>query len=307
MTRMLLVRILQLGARKSMDASRKTLVICSNCFSTLCWATVKFVKRLSDFIPENLRARLGNTIVASWLRLLIMRLLKDNQSELFFIKQGPLKGLQIYTSLDRIDHYVEGTYEPEVIAEFYKHLSNGMCALDIGAHHGYASMLLSKLVGENGKVIAYEPVPENVEQFRKTIETNKLMNVILVPYAVSDETKEVIINMSRLYSSAMHFVDDNDTQSEHFHVKAVAIDDHIGGELVSRVDFVKIDVEGHEIEVLKGMLNTIEEFRPVIVCEVHNPDNMSRIVPFLEKYGYEVRTIRNIMPIQIVASIAKHG
>ena len=71
------------------------------------------------------------------------------------------EGLQDESRLASSSSFVYGSWEPEVVQSIQKHVMTGMTVLDIGAHSGFYSLLLSRLVGDGGKVFAFEPLPAN--------------------------------------------------------------------------------------------------------------------------------------------------
>ena len=81
---------------------------------------------------------------------------------------------------------VLGTYEPEVAAVLRREIAPGNVCVDIGAHIGYNALLMARLTGKDGKVVAFEPVPENFKMLEKNVTLNALTNVQLEPLAVND-------------------------------------------------------------------------------------------------------------------------
>jgi FkbM family methyltransferase len=262
------------------------------------WTSVKIIVFLYTLIPKKSRDRLANTRAACWNRLFLKKLAKDNSPDLFIIRKGPLKGSKIFTYLAYRDGYVNGNYEPEVTAVLNRYLSKGMTMIDIGAHHGYLALLVSTLVGEEGRVFAFEPAPENISLLSKTIEINSGNSIEIVPFAASSESSKVKLSQS---NSSTHSVLDLNDESATIEVEAVTIDSFLKESNVKRIDFVKIDVEGHEIEVLKGMKDTIKANLPMIICEIHNEENWHHFIAFIKDMGYETRTLRSQMPRQILA------
>jgi len=151
--------------------------------------------------------------------------------------------------------------------------------LDLGAHIGYFALLLSKLVGPRGKVIAFEPLSENIRTLEQNLTTNDCRNVVLERRAVAATTGTVILRLN----------DDNQLSStaslEHGRptavVDAVSLDDYVSG-LRERIDFVIMDVEGAEAAVLRGMRATLMRDRPILVVELHGFDLYGQDHPALQ-------------------------
>ncbi len=161
----------------------------------------------------------------------------------------------------------------------------GQTVLDIGANFGVFTKLFSQLVGPSGTVIAFEPVPQTFRTLAAGIERFHLPNVQVVNKAVSDQVGTVLIEVPQykenkgenLYEA--HIVREPNSQNA-FPVNTATIDSL----QLSRVDFIKIDVEGHELEVLRGGRETLEKYHPKLMVEVTSP----RTVEFLcREMGYE--------------------
>jgi FkbM family methyltransferase len=140
----------------------------------------------------------------------------------------------------------------------------GMIALDLGAHIGYYTRILSKLVGPMGKVLAFEPNPENVEVLRRNLRGYR--NVEIYPYAVSDANGTCTLFISPGHSN--HSLVAGFTQAEgEVEVQAVAID----GLGLGSVGFIKMDVEGAESLALQGMRETIGRSKGLHLLMEFNP------------------------------------
>jgi FkbM family methyltransferase len=149
-------------------------------------------------------------------------------------------------------------WEPYNIALMRQYINEGDVVLDIGANIGFFSVVLSKIVGDNGKVHAFEPVLENF----KLLEFNcsKLSNTVLHYYALGNETGNVTLssehgNMGNSYIT-------NESAGD---IKLLKLDD-----LAIDPKFIKLDVQGFEYDVLLGGLETIKSNRPVMIIELED-------------------------------------
>jgi FkbM family methyltransferase len=190
------------------------------------------------------------------------------------MRQPLLVELESFKIYVRRDDWVVGAqiirdkiYEPHVTREMRPLLRSGAVMVDIGANIGYFSLLAASLMGPSGKVIAFEPLFDNCELINLSIRANNLGNIVVYPYAVA-ETEQMLAfiiegsdgTMAEL--SAGQFVPPHD-QLAH----AVTLDKMLRDE--PKIDLVKMDTEGTEARVLKGMLNIIRHHRPVIFTELH--------------------------------------
>lgn len=176
-------------------------------------------------------------------------------------------GYRIHISPAEKLGYLLGTDEPHLQKAIRQYVAAGDTVYDIGANVGYVSLSLAKRVGPHGRVIAFEPIPQNIEAFRKNIAVNGIDNVQLREVAASDHAGNAVIRMAENSSTASLVWHRNNPSATEFSIDTVCID-----ELVERGDFaypkfVKIDVEGAEGSVLQGMRRTIAAARPVLFVE----------------------------------------
>ena len=139
-------------------------------------------------------------------------------------------------------------YEPETVAYLREHVKSGDVVLDVGANFGYYTVLFSKWV-QHGIVHAFEPVPENYGILK--LNTYSRPNVVLHKKAISNKVSSRWFYKNRSYGG--HGLIPKTLMNGRFLVETIPLDDYN----FRRVDWVKIDVEGHEGEVLDGMRDVI--------------------------------------------------
>ncbi len=154
------------------------------------------------------------------------------------------------------------TYEPHVTAAIKRALKDGQVFLDIGANIGWHTLTAATMLKDSGRVIAVEPNPRNVQLLYHSITANKLENVTVFQYAASDETKLLQL-LSGTSNGIVRELPEDSAYCEY--VQAVKLDDLIGSD--TRVDAVKIDTDGHEPKVLRGMSGLIKKYHPIIFSE----------------------------------------
>ncbi len=163
----------------------------------------------------------------------------------------------------------------------------GDCALDIGAHIGTYSLRYSKMVGPQGQVIAFEPEPENRRLLSWNVRLNNAHNVLIRGEAVGDFTGTAELKLSSL--SGHHSLVRSIRQVGKTTVPVIRLDDLC----LSRVDIIKIDVEGYEMGVLKGAERTIRSLRPRMQIEVHQQHSMTcEVCNWLEDKGFSTKVLR---------------
>ncbi len=206
--------------------------------------------------------------------------------------------IAIYTTADTFIEWTiisTGTYEDDINKPIRLSLKPGNVALDIGANIGLQSLRMSQATGATGQVIAFEPLEYLRTKFKRNMALNKVGNVTLLPYALSDteSTAEFKIDPGGWNQGSFSIAG----RLEGTEVQRVSI--KVGDNLpeikaLSRLDLIKIDVEGFEFQVLKGLKQTIEKFRPRIILEYDvnyweaNGQQISECFNFFEVLGYKV-------------------
>ncbi len=160
----------------------------------------------------------------------------------------------------------------------------GELFVDIGANVGRWTLPASRFYK---RVLAFEPVPLTCWVLRRNISLNKIRNVSIFEKAVSDKDGFLDLWVPREKFSSMYSTDRfldkfSDTTVR---VKCVALDN-----LALVPDFVKIDVEGHEVSVLKGMMKTLEVTGRIIV-ECHTMTGLSECLRILKDHNFAVRSL----------------
>lgn len=187
-----------------------------------------------------------------------------------------------------------GFFGAELSGTIMKLLKPGSCFVDIGAHVGYFSLLASRLVGYEGRVVSFEPTPRT----RKVLELNlkHRKNVVVEPYAVwSSEKKLDLKDFGWKYSAFNTVLSPRLPEhpiSANIQVQAMTLDSYIAAnDLVPSL--IKIDAESAELEILKGASDVIDRIKPVITLEVGDIGDSSvvtshSIVKFMLGREYEV-------------------
>jgi FkbM family methyltransferase len=181
-------------------------------------------------------------------------------------------------------------HESHILTKFTP--KEGDTVIDIGAHIGRYTITSSKQVGNTGKVLAIEADPDNFQLLKRNIALNNLTNVLPLNYAVfSTRTRMKLYEQSASakYNSLM--LTRAAKTKNYVEVNADTLDSILKLNEVNRVNWIKIDVEGAEFEVLKGSTKTLSTENVSLLIEIHNiedPSHYDNIVEFLKYHNYEI-------------------
>ena len=184
----------------------------------------------------------------------------------------------IYTSMS--------SHEDDIIEHFTP--KQGDIVVDIGAAFGFYTIISSKRVGTNGKVVAIEAQQDSFEMLNRNIKLNQLTNVIPLNYAVY--SKETKVKLYSSYSIMPERVGKY-TKDKFVEVNADTLDNLLqaNGIEQQQVNWIKIDVEGAEIDVLKGATNVLSKSKDIaLLIEVHGLNNYRPVVEFLSLYNFKI-------------------
>ena len=197
-----------------------------------------------------------------------------------------------------------GDCEADELRAARKFLKKDSIVLDIGANIGWHCLSLSENVPK-GQIIAFEPSPKTFVILKNNIVINDVKNVKLYNFAISDKQKERLFYYYPTESGSSSFMDlHSDIKRKKIRSKTKRLDDFIG-RIVSKIDFIKCDVEGAEIFVIKGALKTIKKNLPVLLLEMlrkwsakfgYHPND---IIKILSNIGYKCFFLKNGELIEI--------
>ena len=230
------------------------------------------------------------------------------------IRKGPCKECKIYGNL----FYNRRSNDFSLEEYLYEKLDlRDRTIVEAGAHVGVYTVLLSRRA-INGKILAFEPNPLNYWFLKRNIKKNKLSNVLMFNIGLSNR-REHLSFKSRRYNTGKGTFKKNKHElmkgsGDPIMSKTIPVtttDEVLEECRIGRVDFVKIDTEGFESQVIEGMLNTIRNWKPLVYFEVHGlnirerQDDLERIWQFLTKYGYTIVKLEKGLPTVTEAVIEK--
>lgn len=177
---------------------------------------------------------------------------------------------------------------------FMKLLSSGSTVLDIGANVGYTSIILAKYL-KKGQVFSFEPVPVHVDIINTLISIFRVKNIKLFEFALGDSIGKIDMVMpienavrQQGLSHVVHDTIQLESNIERFEVDIKTLD-YLEPELAynGSIDGMKIDIENFEFYALKGGIELITKYKPIIYCELWENENRVNTFELLNKIGYQ--------------------
>jgi len=222
------------------------------------------------------------------------------------IEEGPVKtkyGYRIHfkntnkRATEFRKHVVIGWYsywEMNILKEF---IASGDCVIDVGAYEGYFSLFMSRLVGGKGKVFSVEPNKENRYFLTRNIEYNSAANITTIGKAISNEKTRKDFYYSEGVGDGGGLI--NFSYFPERRTVTVDVDtlDNMFGDCEKRINFIKIDTEGNDFNVLRGAEQILSKHKPVVCFETsltfwaHLDISIDRLFDFTKGKGYELFTL----------------
>lgn len=237
-----------------------------------------------------------------------------------------LNGFRLRLQIDDwIQHkmYFVGGYEESELQVLKSILREGDVFVDAGANMGLYTLHASRWVGSGGRVISFEPLSANFASLTDHISTNKLNNVRPEQLALGNKNDLVTIAYDPEEKNLGMASTNHSDQGVIEEIQMVTLDSYLQDHAadLNRVDFIKIDIEGHEYAALTGMHDTLTKHRPALLIEIledHTiPGNEQNIQQYLENMGYRKyfiddfgslsETEKNPLRRNFLFSTQKHG
>lgn len=215
------------------------------------------------------------------------------------IAAGDLAGYTLALDLHNEKDYWLGTYEPELQSALRVFVRPGMIAYDVGANIGYVSLLLARRVGPEGKVYAFEALPENLDRLRQNIALNHLSErITVVGGAVAEKSGSLrfLVHASGGMGKAEGSAGRAEQYRASIQVKSFALDELVYEEGYPAPHVVKMDIEGGEVLALPGMERILRNVGPVLLLELHGPEAAQQAWDLLSSAGYRLFSMQRGFP-----------
>ena len=169
-----------------------------------------------------------------------------------------------------ISHY--GTYEELESKIMEEKIEMGNIVVDVGANIGLHTLNMARIVGNAGQVFAFEPDPSNFEILKKNVKINNYKNIILEQKAVGDKHGRTTLYQSDHPGKHRIFPQTEQAKSQ-VQVELTNLDNYFDSDMTDKINFIKIDVEGLEFSVLKGMKNILKNSKKIKILFEFMPEN----------------------------------
>jgi FkbM family methyltransferase len=195
--------------------------------------------------------------------------------------------------------YVDARYEPNEMYAMSKLIGPGMVVVDVGANEGIFTLMAAKLVGGTGAVVAFEPSPRDRDRLVANLSANALTNVRVHPEALGRAAGKALLQVAGAehpgHNTIGGFAYSDTAKAYSVEVDVKTLDDIAAAENLTRLDLLKIDVEGSETAVLQGARESLRRFRPIVVAEAQEASlrqlgsSVSELLELLRASDYEVK------------------
>jgi FkbM family methyltransferase len=222
------------------------------------------LKLVYSFLPKGIVNILGQSTLLKGIR---NKLLRPNGQELIATEKiiwG--KGTFLFNAPIRMaikakQKGVENTLLRSAIQLIEDKKITNPVILDVGANYGFISMALTTNLGGSARVFAFEPHPEIANAVSKSVAANKFTNITVENLAVGDYEGEIDIDLYGQTSNILQSANEGETPIKSIKIRQVSLDQYITDKGI-RPDFIKIDVDGYELNVLKGLAARLSNANP---------------------------------------------
>ena len=247
------------------------------------------VRTMVAMVPWPMRQHIKNIPgVAQAQRFLVSRLL-DGAEFQHRVDAGPAKGVTFALRMPDDKGILTGAYEIDLATRLAKAIRAGDVAYDIGSWHGFFAGVM--VASGARQVHVFEPLPANTERLETFISLNPERDIRLHKCAVGAAPGEM--DLVVMPETSMAKLEASDFQKDvltgdRVRVRVVSIDDMVASGQLPLPQVMKVDVEGAELLVFKGALDTIRRAKPQIFCEVHSSGLLEACEEFFSSLGYGI-------------------
>jgi FkbM family methyltransferase len=276
---------------------------------------IKLQLERSDFQPKFVATRNDKVILISNRHYAYLQDIVDNFEYYFNAVQPKLDGTrqivdysiagQHVVMPSGIPFYFSSFAEPLETTVIYLEkggLKEGDIVLDLGSYCGATVWAFSKAVGKKGKVYAFEPDPDNYRMLQKNIEYHNLTNVLSINKGVWSFSGNLLFQGEGNMGSGISIVQDR--AANQFNIQVLSLGDFCTNYNIDRIDYIKMDIEGAEVEVLKASGDILRKYKPRLIIEPHRIASRlatDEVCEILSGYGYHTEVLaQSDLPLPLI-------
>jgi FkbM family methyltransferase len=201
------------------------------------------------------------------------------------IQRGAGKGLKFNAGPSNVG-FLLGSADPDVQTALQTVAHPGYVVYDIGANVGFFTVIAARMVGQSGRVVAFEPLVENFDLLQRNAQLNGFTNVTANNFALADRdgTAEFVLSENATFGGLANSADRIENQVGKTEVRVFRLDSVVQRDALPLPRIIKMDVEGAEAAVLDGAVETIQKARPILIIELHGTNAV--ISDKLKALGY---------------------
>ena len=245
-----------------------------------------------NLLPWSIRNWIKHIPVVARIQRWVFARFLANRHFIHTINAGPAKGLKYPVSLPEDKAIWAGTYETKFANALVEAIQPGDVCYDIGGYRGFFSGVFA-LNGAK-QVVIFEPLPDNVAQIQSLIKLNPELPFHLESIAVGDRNDSIEFQV--MPEASMGKVSDSPFQAEVKGNKVLelpmrTLDSLVAESKILQPTAIKIDVEGAEVQVLKGSMNIIRQYHPSLFIEAHSRELSRECTSILQELGYTTKVL----------------
>lgn len=208
---------------------------------------------------------------------------------------GILKGARLCLDLQTEKDYWLGTYEPDLQYAARDFVKKGMVVFDVGANIGYISLLAARLVGQSGRIFAFEALPANIDRLKENLAANSWASQAQVIHAaVTDSMGQAtfLVHPSGAMGKTVESTGRQADYSQRIQVPSISLDHFVFEQGNPHPQLVKMDIEGGEGLALLGMARILQKIRPLLLIELHGQQAAQQVWENLRRHGYSMHRMQ---------------
>lgn len=216
---------------------------------------------------------------------------------------------------DIVDWYIYYGFLDPTRPVLFSHIKEGDSIIDVGANMGETSFNFSRLVGEKGNVIGFEPDKDNFRRLMDNLKLNNFKNLDLINKGIGHQPGKFLIKMNETEpgnaGSKRIIGKSQENSAEDMIVEVIKLDDFLKEKALNKIDLIKMDIEGYEMNAILGAKETIRKYRPKMFLELHDVKlkeqgySGKHLVEELTALNYQVLSAETNEPV--IAAAIPHG